>query len=117
MSSQIEKLANRLEKVKLMEDEEEYLNLHLATLLDLDDLMEDDVETVLRSAVARYTKYMTNPNFKKVYLLTRRVEDFLKQYTMHKVSNEMLFQYMKQTDAIILNYISQVESLGPSTIL
>lgn len=108
----IDDLIDNLNKISFFSDKKEYMKLHDATLIELDDIEdEDQFNAILKDTLNRYQNYQRNiiftDNTQQVQYL---LDEFIELHGNHDIDNETLFNLMRHIDLFILDLIHSSET-------
>jgi hypothetical protein len=103
----IDELINNIKKLFFFSNEEEYMKLYDAYLIEIEDIEYDyELFDVLENALKRYKIYINNIEFvnetKNIEIM---LKSYFKEYNNYKIDEYKLFKLMKRIDKGILDTI------------
>ena len=103
----IDDLINNIKKLSFFSDEQEYMKLYEASLIEIEDIeYETELFDILESALKRYKKYINNIEFiNKTKNIEIMLKKYFKEYENYKIDEYKLFKLMKKIDNCILDMI------------
>ena len=100
----IDDIINVLEKVSFFDDKEEYMKLHDASLIDVEN--ESELFEILEDTFRRYKRYIKEIVFTNESIRMKElIERYIKEYNNYKVDESRLLKLMKYIDKMILDMI------------
>lgn len=102
----LDELSNELNKLSIFSDKDEYMRLHEASIIDIDDIeSRSELLEIINDAYTRYNHYLNIIEFigDSKYIKTY-IEKYIKLYKSNIDAIE-LFNMMKMIDSNILDVI------------
>lgn len=101
-------LINDIKKLSFFDDEQEYMELHENSMIEIEDIeYESDLLEILEKTFKRYNRYL-----KSIYLMSsdkmyinNMIKQYIKKYENYKIEEYDLFYLMKKIDKEILDMI------------
>jgi hypothetical protein len=103
----IDELVKNIKKLSFFSDEQEYMKLYEASLIDIEDIeYESDLLDILKSALNRYKMYIRNIEFASENKhIERMIKKYIKEYDDYKIGEYELLKMMYKIDKNILEMI------------
>lgn len=100
-------LINNIKKLSFFSDEDEYMKLYEASLIEIEDIeYESELFYILEGALKRYKKYIDNIEFmNETKDIERMLKRYFKEYENYKMNEYDLFILMHKIDKKILDMI------------